>query len=236
MQKPSRIVVFGVLSILYGFGAGLVNIEALQLGLSGADALPEQSFEGSGQMMQMMREMAQAQRAALDSPVYRVMTGVKGAAGMGLGVLLITAGIGLLRERLWSLKAARLWAFSAMALSVVAVTLQMRYVMPNTTTASQGGMSFGALMSLGLMWLFPLLILKVLCRPVVADYLAHRESHGTTPQPRTMAHASNQPPTQSSGQPPAGHTPAPRPGTSAGDQAAYPTDTWRDDPWNDPGR
>lgn len=255
MQRPTRIMVFGILCLAMGVILGLNSLSELSTAVIGPDALPAAATatdSGSG-VGQMMGESARVARLALEKPGYRVTLGIKGAAGVLMSGLLIAAGAGLLRDQLWSVRLARVWAWYALVAGVVNVVLQARYVLPEMSPEIAGAQGVGAVMlmacMLPILWAFPVCVLTLLGRPVVMDYLRWRcgqggrgvqarsgtaqedaANRGAADQPRPSApgqNAASDPSSQPS-QPP---RPAPRPGGA--DQATRASQTWRDDPWND---
>lgn len=234
MQRPTRLVVFGVLCLIMGALSGIKNTMEAGLALVGADGLEQMV----GMMEGMGQPLSASQRADFDvqikahrKPVYRVGQAIESLGSIIMAMVLIAAGLGLLRGRAWSLKLARWWAFYALPAAAVSVILSVRYVLPEMPEASAaGGMINGAFMLI-MLWVFPVLLLKQLPSKSVKTYLAALEAQrtgtaapvGTQPFAHTTPSAGPTPPSTTSTKPP------PTPTSS------QPADTtWRDDPWNDP--
>lgn len=236
MQRPTRIIVFGVFCLIIGAVSGFKNTMEAGLSIAGPDTLD--------QMRTMMEQMGQplsksqdqdfdVQIKALNKPVYRIVQGIESVASMVMAAVLFLAGIGLLRDRTWSLKLAKGWALYAVPAAAVSVVLSMRYVYPEVPEYSAGSAMFSSAMMLIVLWAFPLLLLRQLPTPQVKAYLAQRDQQragksampSAAPPSDTPAQATPPaPPASPSVPPPSSPPPATRPGDN----------TWRDDPWNDP--
>lgn len=230
MQRPTRIVVFGVLCLVMGGFSLLNNIDQAATALGGPEAvdIPAES-EAPGQVGQMMRDVARATRGALSEPVYRIGLGVKSVLGTVMAAVLIAIGGGLLRDRYWALRLARVWAVYAIASALLIVVLQALYVVPaiQAVTQTEGHLPGGEYLGMGFMFMvmcvFPMLLLIVLPKPNVVAYLrGGGEDHRAMPVEDGRGTPSDH--AQASGTPPAG--PASSPPPSA-------TSTWRGDPWDD---
>lgn len=234
MQRPTRIVVFGVLCLLIGGLSGMKNTMEAGLALVGPDGL-EQVLEMAKQQQGLPQSSEQSLRVEIKAqrnPVYRVGQAIESVGSAFMALALIAAGVGLLRGWAWSLKLARWWAFYAIPAAGVSVVLTVRYAMPEMPdTTSGGGMINGAFM-LVMLWVFPVLLLKQLPTESVKAYLAAREAHrtGTAARVGTPPVSPNTPSAGTAPSAPASTSPP-----SASPTNAHPTDTtWRDDPWNDP--
>jgi len=251
MQRPTRIVVFAILCLVVGLFSGLSNGGELLMAAIGPSFM--QSTQSDAMMEKMpeaVRESNQASENALGKPAYRIGLGVEAGLSLLMAGVLIVAGIGLLMDKLWALRLTRVWAFYALVASAFSVVLITRYVTPETPSVAPGSEIMGAFCMLPMLWLFPVLLLTMLGRPAVREYMRWRAG-----QPRGSA------PVRSPGpqdQPPLPDRPAPRPTacpdtpgqhdasrppTPSGPESEPPGDgpsppghdTWRDDPWNDPG-
>lgn len=254
MQRPTRVMVFGVLCLLVGALSTLDNAGNVVTGIVGPSAMDAAATPGGDTGLgKMMSDTNAAMRTALGNPVFRWGTAVDGLAGLVMAMALLAAGVGLLKDQLWALKLARAWAWFGLVSAVVTVVLQVRYVMPNVPTGvavSPLVMSMAsAACTLPFMWLFPVLVLTVLSRPVVWGYL--RAQSSASGGGRTSAF-----PFGAGGSDGFGAMDASPPGspdsTSRGGEATGSSDqnqpkrsvdlpdvdptlqTWRDDPWNDP--
>lgn len=232
MQRPTRILVFAILCLVVGFFSGISNLGGLIEALLGPNFRPVPPEDASqGMFGQMMRDTALAMRSALEQPAYRITLGVESLIGSLFAAALIVAGIGLLRGQFWALRLARAWACYALLAAALTVVLQVRFVLPGVSSAVPGTEIFSAMCMLPLLWAFPVLILTLLSRPVVTDYL-RRPKHPPVEQAAIAPHL----------QPPADADAAPSPQTPPTAPRARPSvpssdplqDTWRDDPWNDP--
>ena len=164
----------------------------------------------------------------LPKAVYRGLQGLESAASSVMAVVLMVAGIGLLRDRAWSLKLARYWAYYAFPAAAVSVVLSVRYVLPEVPDASVGGgMVNGAFMLL-MLWAYPFLLLRQLPTAAVKAYLDARQHQRQYPGP-SSAYPVEPRPTQAS----SSRADAPPPASSPSLHRSNHS-TWRDDPWNDP--
>ena len=236
MQRPTRIIVFGVFCLIIGFVSGFKNTMEAGLSIAGPVTLDQMRtmMEQMGQPLSKSQDQDfEVQIKALSKPVYRVGQGVESVASMVMAVVLMVAGIGLLRERAWSLRLAKWWAWYAIPAAAVSVVLTMRYVYPEVPDVSVGTGAISSAFMLIVLWAFPVLLLRQLPSEQVKAYLSLRErqSAGAAAIP-TPANTPAEPapvsaPTPQSPQPPQAPAPPPSP----------PRDnTWRDDPWNDPGQ
>jgi hypothetical protein len=101
-----------------------------------------------------------AMLAAVNSPAYQALTTI---AGVILGILLVVAGIGLLRRVRWSIGAAKVWSWATIAMALIG-TVYLLYVFNDLLAAAtpegqQAPMSQGAFAAmmiggavLGLVW------------------------------------------------------------------------------------
>lgn len=252
MQKPTRIIVFGVLCLLMGLLSGLKNGTEVATAIGGPALIAWMEKQPTVPAMQEMNEQSyRAMKAALDQPVYRIGLGVESAMSLLMAGLLCVAGLGLLMERRWSLRLTRIWSCYALVGAAVTVILEARYVLPQSTSATPGSEVLGVFCILPVFWVFPVLLLVMLGRPAVSDYLRWRSQ-----QPRSaMPIAAPMPPGYPAQAPPTPQLPASAP--TAGPEGVSPTqppapragvappspadpppnprhETWRDDPWNDP--
>ena len=221
-------MVIGIACLLLGGVTGLKNSVEAGLAFLGPDRLE--------QMMAMMQEMDQplsdqqrqefeTQIRALSKPVYRIGSAIESVLTVVMSLVLIVAGIGLLRDRIGALKLTRWWAYYTIPAAVVSVLLSFNYVLPEMPNAPSGSGAGGTLYA-GLMlltlWAFPVIVLRHLPTTQVKTYLAARQQ-GQASHPATMDIAT----------PPAS-TQARRTDARQGSDAASPSaSTWRDDPWND---
>lgn len=233
MQRPTRIVVFGVLCLLIGGLSGMKNTMEAGLALVGPDGL-EQILEMAKQQQGLPQSSEQSLRVEIKAqrnPVYRVGQAIESVGSALMALILIAAGVGLLRGWAWSLKLARWWAFFAIPAAGVSVVLTVRFAMPEMPDATSGGGMVNGAFMLVMLWIFPVLLLKQLPTDAVKAYLAAREAQRTGNSTGVGA----QPVSHNT--PPAGAMPSPPASTSppASPTNAQPADTtWRDDPWNDP--
>lgn len=228
MQRPTRILIFAIFCLIVGVVSGFKNTMEAGLTIAGPDAL-EQMLE-IAQQQQGLPEVSEmsfrAEIAAQRKPVYRIGQAVESTASMVMALVLIAAGIGLLRDRPWALKLTKAWAYFAIPAAVVSVVLSVRYALPELPDAPTGGAMLNAAFMLIMLWAFPVLLLRHLPTAPVKAYLADREQQrtGTSPMPANTS-APSATATPHPTPPPATHAPA----------VTRPDDmTWRDDPWNDP--
>ena len=229
-------MVFGVLCLIVGGLSGMKNAMEAGLALAGSEGLEQMvsMAEGMGQTLTpSQRENFDVQIKSHRKPVYRIGQGIESIGSAVMALVLIAAGIGLLRGRAWSLKLARWWAFYAIPAAGVSVILSVRYVLPEMPDASVGGGMINGAFMLAVLWALPVLLLKQLPIEPVKNYLAAREAQRSG----TAARVGTQPifHRTSSADP----MPSPRDTTSPPPEpqaTSQPADTtWRDDPWNDPG-
>lgn len=236
MQRPTRIVVFGILCLMVGAFSCLSNFGELSSAISGTTGAQPEQTAGMPEFMKQMEDMAKAMDKALQKPAYRVLIGIESSLGALMAGVLFAGGIGLLRDRRWGLKLARAWAFFAICSAVYTVILQTKFVMPEMSSAMGGNMIVASAgCSLPFLWLFPVLVLTLLSRPIVTDYL------NNAGQPSDRSAAAGQPyaaATYDVGQPDAHGEPGTNltPETKSGPDSTTKSasETWRDDPWNDP--
>lgn len=263
MTKPTRILVFGILCLGMGLVLGLTNTSELVYAVVGprfVEIVP-QSF-GSGAIQESYEDSSRMMQAALRKPVYRVGLGVEAALSILMAGLLMVAGVGLLIEKRWALLLTKIWAYYAIIAAVWVVFLQTRYFLPESAEINESSLIFGGLLSLITYWIFPVLLLLMLGRPIVTDYLNQVATRPgpyapTAPASRMMAHSTapeqarplphravptRPPPTPQVLAPSPPPQPQPLPSASEpeparsadADQPAELPDTWRDDPWNAP--
>ncbi|MGB0766552.1 MAG: hypothetical protein ACPGYV_02445 [Phycisphaeraceae bacterium] len=243
MQRPTRILIFGILCLVVGGGSGLKSLFEAGVALAGPERLSSmvEMVEAQGQSLSAsQRRDLETQIEAMRSPVYRGGLGVKTLASLGMAGVLVVAGFGLLRDQAWSLRLARVWAWYAIGSAGFVAVLQSVYLVPamQQHAPAVGGMAgaayFGIAVSLVLLCVFPVLLLRLLPAPAVVDYLNNPASRGTrSPAAATPAYT-YRPPTPTHAQTPP--TPATRPMLDASSQVSprAADTTWRDDPWNDP--
>lgn len=238
MQRPRRIVVFGVLCLLVGGLTGLKNTAELvfsAIGPAGIEQMVTYSERAGRPLTKSQQEDMGVHIRTLRKPVYRVGQGIESFASAVMSLVLMVTGVSLLWNRAWSLKLARWWAYYAIPAGAVSVVLSVRYMLPEMPDATSAGMVFSGVLMLVVAWTLPVLLLTQLPIDTVRQYLsahqARRSANTTMPRP--------QPPTTPTAPP---HTP-PQPSAKAASPApaaapAPPTPaaetTWRDDPWNDP--
>ncbi|MBX2851510.1 MAG: hypothetical protein KTR15_07185 [Phycisphaeraceae bacterium] len=236
MQRPTRIIVFGVFCLIVGVIWGLINTMEAGVSVLGPGVLEQ----GRDMMQQMGQELSPSQQQDIDlqikvlsKPAYRVGQGIESVGSMAMALVLIIAGVGMLRDRAWSLKLAKWWAFYAIPSAAVTVVLSMRYVYPELPDAPVGGALLSSAFMLVLLWAVPVLLLRQLPTTHVKAYLAQRDQQraGVSPMPAAanmgVAPVSANPPAPQA--PSQDEPPAPPPTRPA-------DNTWRDDPWNDPGQ
>lgn len=232
MQRPARIMIFGAACLVVGAVSGIHNLSELGVAIIGPDALPEPDEVALGQgFAEMMSEQLDASRRALGIPAYRVTFGINSLAGMFMAVVLITAGVGLMMSKLIAVRIAQTWAYFALLSGAVTVVLNARYIMSEMPSAPPGGAVMMGVCMLPFLWLFPILLLTVLPRPVVMKYLQNVSETTATPiaMDQPMASSSVSPP--QSLEPPASRPTSPS--ASSTDSKQAPSQNWRDDPWND---
>lgn len=229
MKRPTRIMVFGILCLIMGGLSGLDNLGAVQLAVLGPAGVQTEMGGVGGEWGEMIEEVVRATQSALGKPVYRWLFGLEAVLGVVMAGVLVTAGIGLLRDQLWAIRLTRIWGFFALGSAVLTVVLQVRFVMSGISSMPPGAGVLAMSCMLPLLWAFPILLLTLLGRPVVIDYLRWRAAqgsgHGQMPSrpvaQTTETYASNAPERRATTPPPAPpRSPVP--------------DSWRDDPWNDP--
>jgi len=217
-------IVFGVLSMcnnLSEFAAGFIG--------------PEAMMEEAEKMPAMMQDSSKANARAFEHGVFRGYSIVQGALNSAMAVVLIAAGIGLLRLRLWGRRLALVWSIYAVVGSVVSVVMVGRYLLPEFIAVSNqplpaGFEVFASAIILLALWFFPVTLFTLLKLPTVMRMM---EAAAHAPRPQVQPF-----------DPP---LPAPVPGpaphgmgdtqASAGHNPSAPPpaeQTWRDDPWNDP--
>lgn len=237
MQRPTRMVVFGVLCLVIGGLSGVKNTMEGFVALIGA--------EGLTQMMAMMEEMDQPLSASQRDdfalqvrvhrqPIYRVGQLIESSCSTVMAGVMIVAGIGLLRGRGWALKLTRWWAYYAIPAAGVSVVLYVRYMLPAMPDASAGGgLMQGAVMLLSL-WIFPVLLLSVLPTDAVKAYLLARQGQAKSPARPMSSDAASGRDAMSNG-PLVPTLPSSEVRQAASDVPASRSadTTWRDDPWND---
>ncbi len=222
-------MVFGIFCLILGVIIGINSLAQTAVSLAGPSNLEKAigMMEGMGQQLtEAQLEKIQIQIRTLRHPVYRIGQGIESLASTVMAMVLIIAGIGLLRDRLWALKVLKGWAYYAILVAVVSVILTMRYVLPEMPDAPTGGGMVQAGFMLIVLWAFPVLLLRQLPTTQVKTYLAWATQQRTD---TTAKHTNtNAPQTQSNASPP--QTPA----VTLTPPAAQSADTtWRDDPWND---
>lgn len=227
MQRPTRIIVFAILCLIMGVSSAFKNLTEAALSLAGPGMLEQMiaMMEAQGQgLSESDKQTFEMQIQALKQPVYRAVQGIESSAGLVMAVVLVIASIGLFRDRLWSIRLARWWAMFGLVSAVVTTVLNVNYILPLTPelSGSRGMGLASALVMLPLLWALPVLILTVLSRPVVVDYLKTRAEQT---RPRSYQEVVQSAGNQHSAPPPDSSDPAPGPPSQ---------DSWRDDPWNDP--
>lgn len=229
MHRPTRIIVFGVICLLFGGFILLHNLQQLGVALAGPQGVDvEAASQLPGQLGTMMRDTSLALQSALAYPVFRAGLGLKSLASAGMGGMLIAIGIGLLRDQAWSLKLAKIWALYAIASALFITVLQSVYLVPNIPLAQNSagavwaqyvGMAFMFI----LLCIFPLLLIKLLPSKSVCAYLNKQvASSAAMPiniEPTTSAPAAR---------------PVANPRQASSPDLTPQQTTWRDDPWNDP--
>ena len=223
MHRPTRIVVFGVLCLITGALSGMKNTMEAGLAYVGPDGL-EQIMEMAKQQQGLPQASEQSLKVEIKAqrkPVYRIGQAVESTLSSIMALALIAAGIGLLRDRVWSLKLTRWWAFYAIPAAGISVVLSMRYALPEVPDAPAGGGVINGAFMLLVLWAFPILLLRVLPTRQVKDYLNQR-----------VAQRGGQPVSTPIAPPAAPASPTPTDRSSSSEPAQT---TWRDDPWNDPG-
>ncbi|MEO0476535.1 MAG: hypothetical protein AAF085_11290 [Planctomycetota bacterium] len=239
MQRPRRIVIFGVFCLIVGVVSGLRNAMETGVSLAGPDLL-EQMSEMSQQMGQQLSESQQRdfdmQVKVLRKPVYRVAQGVESFGSMAMAVVLIVGGIGLLMDRAWAIRPCRWWAYYALPAAACTVVLTFRYIYPEMPDAPVGGTIFVSILMLLALWAFPVLLLRHLPTATVRAYLVQREQQraravAMPAQPAsTLQQPAPPPPATTAATTPAQAAPTNTPATTPTPPA---DNTWRDDPWND---
>jgi hypothetical protein len=246
MQRPTRIVVFGVLCLVIGAAVGVNSLAQAGTSLAGPNVLESmmRMAESMGQeISKTQRENMQVQIRALEKPVYRVGQSIESLASSVMALMLIVGGVGLLAGRSWSLKLTKWWSYYALPAAAIGVVLGMRYIVPEMSSGSTGMAMFQAGLMLLALWSFPVMLLRHLPTDEVKAYLAYRDRQrtaGATAPPKRTAntrdaesHAASPATTDDTTTTPT--EPKPAPTTEPAAPAATPlSTTWRDDPWNDP--
>ncbi|MEM9020499.1 MAG: hypothetical protein AAGC44_08030 [Planctomycetota bacterium] len=232
MQRPTRTVVFGVFCLIGGGFLLVHNLQQLSVAIGGPDAIDVESVgRVSGPMGEMLRDTSVALQAAMREPVYRVGLGFKALASSAMACVLFAVGLGLMRDRRWTIRLAKVWAIYAIASAVFITVLQALYVVPNVPAAKDGAAGFqyvSMAFMLLVLCIFPVLLLRQLPTEAVKNYLAYQEAQrGGPPVVDTGSPApfDRRSPVADDAPPQAPPPPSP-PSTGS---------TWRDDPWNDPG-
>lgn len=254
MQRPTRIIVFGIFCLIIAFFSALDNGGKLIYAIGGPQFIQWMQDVSARQSMPKSIKESYEQAytmmdAALRKPVYRIGLGIKSSLSLIMAGVLFVAGIGLLFSRLWSIRLTRIWGFYALVAAAVTVTLHFRYLMPENMDAPPGLNVTDIAYMLLLLWFFPVLLITMLGRPVVLEYLHWRQRqprnvapqpHATHPQmvppaqpPHNPPMAPNEPPLEASSTPDRTQKRSPSPPTTPPSPAPA-QETWRDDPWNDP--
>lgn len=237
MQRPKRIIIYGVFCLIIGFVSGFKNTMEAGVSMAGPGVLEQ----GRTMMEQMGQPLSKSQDQdidvqikALSKPVFRVGQGVESAISMIMAGVLFIAGVGLLRDRAWSLRLAKWWAFYAIPTAALTVVLTMRYVYPEMPEYSPGGVMLSSAFMLVVLWAFPVLLLRQLPTAQVKAYLAQCDQQRLSAAAMPMN--TNPPTAPAPPGPPPSRTQPPQPPSPQAPAPIPPADnTWRDDPWNDPG-
>ena len=102
MQRPTRIVVFGILCLVMGAVSGFKNLIEAGVALAGPGVM-EQAAEMHEQwgMSEEVVDSSRAQAEALRTTGYRALLGVESLVTALMAAVVIVAGVGLLLGRLW---------------------------------------------------------------------------------------------------------------------------------------
>lgn len=239
MQRPTRIVIFGVFCLIFACVVGINSLSQTIVSIAG----PQNLEKAIGMMQGMGQELSEAQQqnlqiqiGAMRSPAYRIGQGLESFASSIMALVLILAGVGLLSGRPWALKLTKWWAYYAIPAAAISVVLTMRHLLPQMPEATTGrGMVYAGFTLIAL-WAFPVMLLRQLPTKQVKAYLAWRDRQRyatpSTPMPTPTQTSPNTKRLPANATTP-NQTQAPAP-----QQAAPVTrpisNTWRDDPWNDP--
>jgi hypothetical protein len=187
MEKPVSIVICGVLNLIFG-GMNLISIPAL--------LLFELIQRKLGSQMGPPNPVLQAMQ---ENPALRAWTLIGSVFGFLAGMVLVAAGVGLLKGRPW----ARLWsiyyAIYAIVMAGVALVMNALFLFPilleQARKASDpavmggavGGM-IGAVFGSCFGVIYPIVLLFIMTRPRVKEYLAWRAQQesaqdGSAPPP-----------------------------------------------------
>lgn len=224
-----------VIQVLGGFciGIGLLsmctNFSESVTGLMGPD---ERMKDGEG-MPGFMKEQAKAQYRSMQSGLLRTYMAVEGAVSSVMAVLLIVAGIGLLRLKRWARRLGVVWACYAIAGSLLYIVVLNYYLLPDILAASpqqvprwaEVVMMFFILLVL---WAFPAALLTLLRLPVSGRVFEAAATEAAAPPPISPSIPSSASPAERVSE---SAPPPTEPPTQAPPPAEH---TWRDDPWNDP--
>jgi len=231
MHRPTRIVVLGILCLAMAGLSSCKNLSEASISLMGPDML-EKVLEQEG-VAGFQKDSMQTMIRALREPAFRIVNGVESFVSTVMSVVLLAGGIGLLMDRRWGIRLAQVWGFYALVLGVINVVLQVRYVVPASPSLPPGSDGLAMVSGIGcylpIFWLFPVLLLTMLNRPIVLDYMRWRASQRGGGSAVPMSMPTHEPPRT---MPRPGQTPPTTPPRAQG--TADPQQTWRDDPWNDP--
>lgn len=226
MDRPTRIIVFGVISLVFGGVILLNNLQQLGVAIGGPDAVDvESAGQVPGPLGDMLRDTSLALKGALTEPLYRAGLGLKSLASAVMACLLIAVGVGLMRSQPWSLRLARIWALYAIASALFITVMQAIYLVPHIPLVQNSAGAAGAqYVGMGFMFIvlcvFPILLIKLLPSKAVREYLSvSATADAPVPLGNEPIKGDSKPATQTSQTIPPDISPQ--------------QTTWRNDPWDD---
>lgn len=160
MQRPTSVTVFGILNIVFGALALICTPFSLAFLF-----VPNPAMETPAM-------------AAFANPAYRAWTLAMGVAGMGVSVLLIVAGIGLLKCRPWGRKISIGYAVYTIVASLVGAAVSAIMLASVANSASGGSPETGVMLAGGIggtiggacfALIYPIILLVFMFRPSVVD-------------------------------------------------------------------
>ena len=205
-------------------GVGLLslcsNTSELITGLIG----PNEQMRRAEGLPQIAQDVTDAQYQSLQNRVYRGYFAVQGGLDSVAAVLLIVAGIGLLRLQCWARRVAMGWAGYMLVSTTAGVVMAYVYLFPKLIASSPQHLPAGAaevmsVFMLLVLWVFPASLLTLLMLPSVKHAI-------------TQAAAAR--PLMDSASPQSVSAPPLTDERAAGPPPPTAQQTWRDDPWNDP--
>ncbi len=159
MQRPTSVIVFGILNIV--FGALGLSCTPFRLAFL---FMPTPAIENPVM-------------AAVANPACRAWSLFMGVTGMGAAVLLIVAGVGLLKCRPWARKISIGYAIYAIVASPVYAAVSA-IMFASAAGGAEGGPETGVMLASGIggaiggtcfALIYPIILLVFMFRPSVVD-------------------------------------------------------------------